>query len=187
VPDRRDHARLAQLRRRSGDLQRVQRLHLAVPDRRHRQLAPGRAREAYSTEAQLGWDTLPAQETIAPTTAVDVPPTSCGSPRKRARTRRPRAGALVRGAAGGQPPHRGPPRDRDRDRQLRADREGASSDIRHIVLDFGSIAFPCWKARHRHRAAGNRRARDARTSCGLYSVASPREGERPGYNNVALT
>ena len=39
VPGRRDHARLAQLRRRSRDVQRVQRVHLAVPDRRDRQLA----------------------------------------------------------------------------------------------------------------------------------------------------
>ena len=40
---RRDHARHAQLRRRSGEVRRVQRVHRAVPDRRDRQLAAGRA------------------------------------------------------------------------------------------------------------------------------------------------
>ena len=42
MPDRRDHARRAQLRRRCRDLQRLQRLHLALPHRRDRQLAAGR-------------------------------------------------------------------------------------------------------------------------------------------------
>ena len=62
VPGRRDHARRAQLRRRPRDLQRLQRVHLALPDRRDRQLAQGAQRSrAYSLDEQLGWDTLPAQ------------------------------------------------------------------------------------------------------------------------------
>ena len=64
--------------------------------------------------------------------------------------------------------------------------DGASSDIRHIVLDFGRPRSRCSRADDRHRAAGHRRAGPPH-HVRLYSVASPRDGERPRYNNVALT
>ena len=44
---------------------RLQRVHLALPHRRHRQLAAGRARsDAYTLEEQLSWDSLPPQREI---------------------------------------------------------------------------------------------------------------------------
>ena len=56
LPGRRGHARLAQLRRRRGEVQLLQRLHLALPDRRDRQLAAGRQGEAVHARraARLG-------------------------------------------------------------------------------------------------------------------------------------
>ncbi len=64
---------------------------------------------------------------------------------------------------------------------------GASADIRHIVLDFGSVNFPLLEGQNigilPPGADENGRPHHVR----LYSVASPREGERPGYNNCALT
>ncbi len=63
----------------------------------------------------------------------------------------------------------------------------AGSDIRHIVLDFGTQAFPVLEGQSIGIIAPgtdvNGRAHHVR----LYSVASPRDGERPGYNNLALT
>ena len=49
----------------ADDLQRLQRVHLALPDRRDRQLAPGRerARRTRSTSSSA-WDTLPAQQEV---------------------------------------------------------------------------------------------------------------------------
>jgi benzoyl-CoA 2,3-dioxygenase component A len=64
---------------------------------------------------------------------------------------------------------------------------GAASDTRHIVLDFGKVPFPVLEGQSIGILApgkdGSGRAHHARQ----YSVASARNGERPGYNNVALT
>lgn len=60
----------------------------------------------------------------------------------------------------------------------------AESDIRHIVLDFGNTAFPVLEGQSLAvivtKPDGGRHVR-------MYSIASPRNGERPGYNNVSLT
>jgi benzoyl-CoA 2,3-dioxygenase component A len=68
---------------------------------------------------------------------------------------------------------------------LRLTAQDAESDIRHIVLDFGQTAFPVLEGQSLAVIVptGEGRAPHVR----MYSVASPRNGERPGYNNVALT
>ena len=59
--------------------------------------------------------------------------------------------------------------------------ESADSDIRHIVLNFEGHPFPVLEGQSLGvLAPGLDRLR-------LYSVASPRDGERPGFHNVALT
>ena len=64
---------------------------------------------------------------------------------------------------------------------------GREYDTHHIVLDFGTMPFPVLEGQSigilppGTDAAG--RAHHARQ----YSVASPRNGERPGYNNLSLT
>ena len=65
--------------------------------------------------------------------------------------------------------------------------EGASSDIRHIVLDFGAAAFPVLEGQTIGIVPPGTDANGKPHYVRLYSVASPRDGERPGYNNVALT
>ncbi|MFO1306954.1 MAG: benzoyl-CoA 2,3-epoxidase subunit BoxA [Burkholderiales bacterium] len=65
--------------------------------------------------------------------------------------------------------------------------EGASSDIRHIVLDFGQAAFPVLEGQTIGILPPGTDAQGRPHHPRLYSVASPREGERPRYNNVALT
>jgi benzoyl-CoA 2,3-dioxygenase component A len=64
---------------------------------------------------------------------------------------------------------------------------GSDYDTHHIVLDFGHLPFPVLEG----QSIGiippgvdmNGRPHHARQ----YSVASPRNGERPGYNNLSLT
>ncbi len=65
--------------------------------------------------------------------------------------------------------------------------EDASSDIRHIVLDFGSAAFPVLEGQSIGVIPPGTDANGKPHHVRLYSVASPRNGERPGYNNLALT
>ncbi len=65
--------------------------------------------------------------------------------------------------------------------------ENASSDIRHIVLDFGNASFPVLEGQTIGVLAPGLDAHDRAHHVRLYSVASPRDGERPRYNNLSLT
>ena len=55
------------------------------------------------------------------------------------------------------------------------------------MLDFGSAAFPVLEGQTVGILPPGADAQGRPHFVRLYSVASPREGERPGYNNVALT
>src|SRR6185437_15869353 len=65
--------------------------------------------------------------------------------------------------------------------------DDASADIRHLVLDFGTTAFPFLEGQTLGIVPPGTDASGRPHNVRLYSAASPREGERPGYNNVALT
>jgi benzoyl-CoA 2,3-epoxidase subunit A len=149
-----------------------------------RQVARDRA---YSLQEQLSWDTLPGEQ-AADTTGDSIPeeiaaitslatvgqggaapaPWSAAHPCVNLYTLAKAATATVTG-------------------NYRLTSDGASSDIRHIVLDFGTAAFPVLEG----QTIGiippgvDRDGKPHRVR--LYSIASPRDGERPRYNNVALT
>ena len=63
----------------------------------------------------------------------------------------------------------------------------ASADVRHIVLDFGNAAFPVLEGQSIGILPPGTDAGGKPHYLRLYSVASARDGERPGHNNVALT
>ena len=70
---------------------------------------------------------------------------------------------------------------------VRVTQVGKDYDTHHIVLDFGSTPFPVLEGQSigivPPGVDGNGRAHHPRQ----YSIASPRNGERPGYNNLSLT
>jgi benzoyl-CoA 2,3-dioxygenase component A len=154
--------------------------------------------QAYSTDEQLQWDELPAEKpleglvtgagepTLAPAvneqtepgaqaamlqasvSGAQVPPWSAAHPYVNLYGLRNPITATVAG-------------------NFRVTELGTESDTHHIVLDFASLPFPVLEG----QSLGilppgldvNGRAHHARQ----YSIASPRDGERPGYNNVSLT
>jgi len=65
--------------------------------------------------------------------------------------------------------------------------DDASSDIHHIVLDFGTTPFPVLEGQSIGIIPPGTDASGKPHLLRMYSVASPRDGERPGYNNLALT
>jgi benzoyl-CoA 2,3-dioxygenase component A len=65
--------------------------------------------------------------------------------------------------------------------------EDADVDIRHIVLDFGRTAFPVLEGQSIGVIPPGTDAEGRPHHVRLYSVASPRNGERPNHNNLALT
>jgi len=146
--------------------------------------------EAYPIEDQFQWDELPAEKSIGlaappptaelseldqqvpvPSAAVPgstVPPWSASHPYVNIYAHKAPATATVVG-------------------NYRVTDTNTESDTHHVVLDFGAVPFPVLEG----QSIGivppgtdqNGRPHHARQ----YSIASPRDGERPGYNNVALT
>ena len=162
--------------------------------------------EAYTVEAQLLWDELPAELSaeelaqaagdVVPAGAADAAP-EAGAPVEGAVE--PAVMAFAAGACGAVLPpwsaaHAytklyGPksPVQATVVGNVRVNEAGTENETHHVVLDFGNIPFPVLEGQSigvvppGADAAG--RAHHARQ----YSIASPRNGERPGYNNVSLT
>lgn len=63
----------------------------------------------------------------------------------------------------------------------------SDSDVRHIILDFQGKPFPVLEGQSIGIIAPGTDADGKPHLPRLYSVSSPRDGERPGYHNVSLT
>jgi benzoyl-CoA 2,3-dioxygenase component A len=63
---------------------------------------------------------------------------------------------------------------------------GAENDVRHIILDFGDMAFPVLEGQSVGVAAPGVDADGEPHRIRLYSVSSPRHGEKPNANNLSL-
>ncbi len=149
--------------------------------------------EPYSLEEQYGWEELPAQEDLpgadgspdAPD-ALDVdvaallaeahsgaggrarPPLTASKPTINMHTVGDPAIAVVQG-------------------NYRLTDVASDSDVRHIILDFGSRPFPVLEGQSVGIVPPGAGADGKPHRPRLYSVSSPRDGERPNYNNVSLT
>jgi benzoyl-CoA 2,3-dioxygenase component A len=64
---------------------------------------------------------------------------------------------------------------------------GKEYDTHHIVLDFGTMPFPVLEGQSIAIVPPGVDANGRPHHPRQYSIASPRNGERPGYNNVSLT
>jgi len=142
----------------------------------------------FTLQDQLSWDSLPAQSELVVATNAEVPsevrelteiatagqggavapPWSASHPYVNLYSIARPAIATVTG-------------------NFRLTGERASADIRHVVLDFGNTAFPVLEGQSIGVLAPGLDARGKPHHVRLYSVASPRDGERPRYNNVVLT
>ncbi len=160
---------------------------------------------AYSLDEQLGWDELPAELTAEhlaadgvsadslATSEADQPDTARTTSAE-ARFDSARYGATLPpwSAAHAYTNLYGP---KSTDAfitatvagNVRVTEVGREYDTHHIVLDFGVVPFPVLEGQSigilPPGADDIGRAHHARQ----YSIASPRNGERPGYNNVSLT
>lgn len=147
---------------------------------------------AYSIEEQFGWDELPAVQefdqgtavlsTIANSGTADdgmqanaatsltsaVPPWSAAHPYLNLYTLKSPVTATVAG-------------------NYRLTAPDVQSDIHHIVLDFGSQFFPILEGQSIGIIPPGGDAAGRPHYMRMYSVASPRTGERDGYNNLSLT
>ncbi len=70
---------------------------------------------------------------------------------------------------------------------VRVTEVGREYDTHHIVLDFGAMPFPVLEGQSIGIIPPGSDASGRPHHARQYSIASPRNGERPGYNNVSLT
>lgn len=65
--------------------------------------------------------------------------------------------------------------------------ENSDSDVRHIILDLGALPFPVLEGQSVGIIPPGTDAEGNPHLPRLYSVSSPRDGERPNFNNLSLT
>ena len=70
---------------------------------------------------------------------------------------------------------------------IRVTKSGTSSDVHHVILDFGAVAFPVLEGQSIGIVPPGTGADGRPHAMRLYSVCSARDGERPNTNNLALT
>jgi benzoyl-CoA 2,3-dioxygenase component A len=70
---------------------------------------------------------------------------------------------------------------------VRVTQVGKEYDTHHVMLDFGTMPFPVLEGQSIGIVPPGMDAHGKPHHPRQYSIASPRNGERPGYNNVSLT
>jgi benzoyl-CoA 2,3-dioxygenase component A len=146
---------------------------------------------AYSIEAQFGWTELPPQADVGVgdegeheaddedaarliaeahlgAGGKSVPPASAGKPKVNLYNRARPATATVSG-------------------NYRLTAADADNDVRHIILDFGDTLFPVLEGQTIGIVPPGSNGGGKPHKMRLYSVASPRDGEKPNTNNLSLT
>ncbi len=70
---------------------------------------------------------------------------------------------------------------------VRVTEVGKDYDTHHVMLDFGAMPFPVLEGQSIGVIPPGTDANGRPHHARQYSIASPRNGERPGYNNLSLT
>ena len=144
---------------------------------------------AYSLEEQFSWSELPNQEELASggdgeaidaevlalieqahtgTGGKSMAPASAAKPAVNLYNRDKAAIATVTG-------------------NYRLTHDESDVDVHHVILDFGETAFPVLEGQSIGIVPPGVDAEGKPQRVRLYSIASPRHGERPNTNNLALT
>ena len=159
--------------------------------------------QAYSPEVQLLWDELPAElapeqrvanesatVTVADTQTVAAPNAMAAA----APASSPSVGATLPpwSAAHAYTQLYGPKAAQKSIRatvsgNVRVTAVGREYDTHHIVLDFGKMPFPVLEGQSIGILPPGMDAHGRTHHARQYSISSPRNGERPGYNNLSLT
>lgn len=143
--------------------------------------------KAYSLEEQFGWDELPPPSAdIAPEAApapkpdagfsgfshgATLPPWSAAHPYANLYGPKAAVASITATVTG----------------NFRVTEIGSDYDTHHIVLDFGAMPFPVLEGQSIGILPPGADAQGRPHHARQYSIASPRNGERGGYNNLSLT
>ncbi|GAB3190399.1 benzoyl-CoA 2,3-epoxidase subunit BoxA [Hydrogenophaga aquatica] len=166
--------------------------------------------KAYSVEEQLGWDELPAALSDDELQAMGGAPEAAQLADAVVQAASATAAATLASAGAGEAPFNsaaygatvppwsaahpyvnlyGPkaPTTATVVGNFQVSEAGTSSETHHIVLDFGAMPFPVLEGQSLGIVPPGVDANGKPHHARQYSIASPRNGERPGYNNVSVT
>src|SRR3954462_12822479 len=147
----------------------------------------------YTLEEQFSWNELPAQEEVAEDAAggaaIEALEDEVAALLEEAR--KGLGGKAVAPRSASKPTvnlyNRGKPARATVVGNFRLTDPQADNDVRHIILDFGEMPFPVLEGQSIGIVPPGTDAAGAPHHVRLYSVASPRDGEKPNANNVSLT
>jgi len=158
---------------------------------------------AYSVQDQLGWDSLPAELSADELAAAGAPATAAAQSPAPAPQPDPTGQATFNSGAWNAtlPPWSAAhaytnlygPKAADKTitatvvGNVRVTQVGTDYDTHHVMLDFGAMPFPVLEGQSIGIIPPGLDAQGRPHHARQYSVASPRNGERPGYNNLSLT
>ena len=159
---------------------------------------------AYTVEEQLSWDDLPValsdSELSAMGADASVAPPASTTPSSASAESSAGEGAAFNSAAYGAtvPPWsaahpytnlHGPkaPTTATVVGNVQVNDAGTANETHHIVLDFGHMPFPVLEGQSIGIVPPGTDAQGKPHHARQYSIASPRNGERPGYNNLSVT
>ena len=156
--------------------------------------------KAYSLQEQLSWDELPAAQSVdalpvaaqlSGSTAFETAATSVPVTSTETVVHAASLGATVPPWSAAHPYTNlhGPksPITATVVGNMQVNEAGTDNETHHIVLDFGSMPFPVLEGQSVGIVPPGMDANGKPHHARQYSVASPRNGERPGYNNLSLT
>ena len=160
--------------------------------------------KAYSIEEQLTWDDLPAalsdadlqamgvdSQAVASSPAVEAAPAQAANASGEAVFNSAAYGSTLPpwSAAHAYTNLYGPktPTQATVVGNFKVNEAGTSNETHHIVIDFGSMPFPVLEGQSVAIVPPGVDASGKPHHARQYSIASPRNGERAGYNNLSLT
>lgn len=148
---------------------------------------------AYSLDEQFEWEELPEQEELANDAegAASLEALEDEIDALLAKAHEGTGGKAVVPASASKPSvnlfRRDHPASATLQGNFRLTKDNVENDVRHIILDFGDTVFPVLEGQSiaitPPGSDKDGKPHDSR----LYSIASPRDGERPNTNNIALT
>lgn len=147
----------------------------------------------YSLEQQYEWDELPEQEDIvaADDSDADLDTLDEAMAALLAEAHKGAGGKAKAPATASKPTvnmyNLGKPAEAHVQGNYRLTDPDGDGDVRHIILDFAGLPFPVLEGQSIGIIPPGQDSEGKPHLPRLYSVSSPRDGERPGYNNISLT
>jgi benzoyl-CoA 2,3-dioxygenase component A len=145
---------------------------------------------AYSLEEQYGWDELPEQEELAASASSEAGDMDDVVAQLLAEAHAGAGGKSKAPLSAGKPAvnmyNLGKPATLVVQGNYRLT-DDPDHDVRHIILDTNGLPFPVLEGQSVGIISPGTDAAGATHLPRLYSVSSPRDGERPGYHNISLT